>query len=135
MKRRPGDYAGYAEVLILLVSGQGGFGFITENSVDRTVVISKARKPGLDCADNSVAVCTRRCIAAVVAIGLGRGVLSAVVRIVAIVVRVAIGVIRVIAIVVAVVGIVIPWIETPPETVDKNKDMTMIKVLRRLSQS
>src|SRR5262249_17517586 len=57
-----------AQILILLVSGEGCFGFVAESSVDRAVVISKARKLGLDRDDNSVAVCTRRGIAVVIAI-------------------------------------------------------------------
>src|SRR5262249_27759281 len=116
-------------VLILLISGESGLCLIAENSVGRAVVIPQAGQLRLDRADNSVAVLTGRSIAIIVAIRVGRGVAISVRRILAIVVRVTVGVvIRIIAVAIAVVGIVIPCVEAPPETVDKNKDVTVIEV-------
>ena len=56
LKRCRSDCACYAQVLILLVSGESGLAFITENSVDRAVIIPKAGELRLYCVDNCVAI-------------------------------------------------------------------------------
>src|SRR5262249_36840345 len=77
----------------------------------------------LYCNDNRVAILASRRIAIVVAIWRGTVVAVAFVGITFVIVGV---VIRVIA--VSIIGIVVPWVEAPPGTANKNKDVTMIKV-------
>src|SRR5262249_6628265 len=128
-KRGRCDCSRHANVLILLISGESGLAFVAKNSVDRAMIITEAGELRLYCTENGVAVWAGRRIAIIVAIRVERGVAIPIVEILAIVVRVIVGVvIRVIAVAIAVVGIVIPWVEAPPGTGDKNKDVTVIEV-------
>src|SRR6516164_11173510 len=126
LKRRRRYYPCYAQVIVLLITGDSRLGLVTENSVDRAAVIPTFRQLRLNGADNSIATFSWGSVAIVVAIWILGVIVVAVVRIVIVAIRIAV-VIRGIGSV-GVVRIVIPWVKSPPEATGKNKDVAVIKV-------
>ena len=108
MKRRSRNRPSYAQVIVLLITGEGALGFVSRNSVDRAVVVPKFCQPRLDRADNSVATLSWGSIAAVVTIWVLSVILIAAVGIVIVAVGIVVGIRGIGA--VSVVRIVIPRI-------------------------
>ena len=102
-----------------MITRESGLGFVSNNAVDRTVIVTKLRKLRLNRAYG-------RIISVLIRVNIGRLVIVVVRGIVVVIVRVIVIIVRVIT--VGVVRIVIPWVKSPPESVDEDKDDIIMKV-------
>ena len=105
--------------MVFLITRESGLGFVSNNAVDRTVIVTKLRKLRLNRAYG-------RIISVLIRINIGRLVIVVVRGIVVVIVRVIVIIVRVIT--VGVVRIVIRWVKSPPGSVDEDKDDIIMKV-------
>jgi len=125
---RPRD----AQVAVFLITGNSGLCLVAEGSIDVAVIVAKLRKLRLNRAHGCVGRgLTRIGISWLIIIAIW-GVVIVAVGITRVVTRVIIGTVAVVivrvTVVVGVVRIVIPWVKSPPEAVNKNKHLVVMKV-------
>ena len=111
-----------------MITRESSLGFISNNPVNRAVIVTKLRKLRLDSAYRCVWHGLLRIgIARLIVIIRRMGRIVVTIR-VTIIIVVWVTVVIVIRIAGSVVRIVIPWIKSPPETVDKNKYPVVMEV-------